>query len=413
MMDVYACMHIDVAKGGSTMPRLERVLILSASYGEGHQQASMAVRDALAEIDPEIDVKVVDYMKMVHPMLDSVARYCYINSVRFVPKLYGLFYKGTSRISPSSLLQRRLNHLGFDELAEFLEDYRPSVVLSTFPTSSGVMSLLKERGLTSIPTATIITDHAIHSQWIHPYTDRYFVGSEHVRQGLMRWGIPEERISVTGIPVRPAFLTPANKAHLRAKLGLEADYPTVLIMGGAYGMLGDITQICEHLFASRTRVQLIVVCGHNARLRNQMEALSKEALNPVWVFGFSREVHELMAVSDLIITKAGGLTISESLAMELPMLLYRPIPGQETQNAVFLIKSRVAILARTRKEVIQYTERLISDDGSRLRRMRASTNTIRKVTAAHDIAMGLADIEDQGSISAELAATVQFLANRS
>ncbi len=394
------------------MPKLERVLILSASYGEGHQQAALAVREALLEDDPALDVNIVDYLKMVHPMLNSVARYCYLNSVRFVPALYGLFYKGTSRISPSSLLQRRLNHLGFDELAEFLMDYKPDVVLSTFPTPAGVMSFLKERGLTSVPATTIITDHAIHSQWIHPFTDHYFVGSEHVKFGLIGRGIPEDRISITGIPIRPAFLTPANKAAIRAKLGLETDFPTVLVMGGAYGVLSDIIQICESLFQSNTRAQLIVVCGRNKRLRHQIEQLSLDAKNPVWVFGFTREVHELMAVSDLIITKAGGLTISEALAMELPMLLYRPIPGQETQNAAFLIKSRVAVLARSRKHVIEYTERLLRDGGSRLKKMRANTNTIRKTTAAHDIAKGLSEVEEQTSISAELAATKQFFANR-
>jgi len=114
------------------MPKLERVLILSASYGEGHQQAALAVQEALVARNPGVDVKIIDYLHTVHPMLNSVARYCYLKSVRFAPALYGLFYKGTSRITSRSLLQRRLNHLGLEDLAEYLHAYRPTVVLSTF-----------------------------------------------------------------------------------------------------------------------------------------------------------------------------------------------------------------------------------------------------------------------------------------
>ena len=395
------------------MPKLRRLLILSASYGEGHQQAALAVRDALMEENPDLDLQIVDYLEMVHPMLNSVARYCYMKSVRFAPALYGLFYKGTSRIAPSSLIQRRLNHLGYEDLAEYLSTYKPDVILSTFPTPAGVVSMLKEQGLIDIPAATVITDHAIHSQWIHHYTDHYFVGSEHVKRGLMIRGVDERRISVTGIPVRPAFLAANNRAEVRAKLGLEDDYPTLLIMGGAYGVLGDIVQICEELFQSDRRAQLIVVCGRNEKLRQTIEQLSKDAKNPVWVFGFTREVHELMAVSDLIVTKAGGLTISEALAMELPMLLYRPIPGQETQNATFLVKSRVAVLARTRRQVLGHIDRLLRDDGTRLRRMRVNTNTIRKVTAARDIARKLAEIESEATVSEQLSTEKHLYAEHS
>nr|NNM90482.1 hypothetical protein [Bacilli bacterium] len=374
------------------MPKLGRVLILSASYGEGHQQAALAVQDALIGENPDVEVKIIDYMRMVHPIINSVARYCYLKSVRFAPALYGLFYKGTSRISPESLLQRRLNHLGYDDLAEFLDDYKPDVVLSTFPTPAGVMSLLKKRNLTTVPDATVITDHAIHSQWIHPYTDRYFVGSERVKKGLILRGIAEDRIQITGIPIRTNFLASMDRKTIRLKFGLDESMPTLLMMAGSSGNMGDAAQICELLFNSSTKMQVLVVCGRNEKLHKEIKAIATHTTNPVWVFGFTREVHELMAVSDLIITKAGGLTVSEALAMELPMLLYRPIPGQETQNASYLVRSRVAVFARNRNQVGAYVERLFRDNGARLQKMRANTVTIRKTTAALDIAKGLSTV---------------------
>jgi processive 1,2-diacylglycerol beta-glucosyltransferase len=125
---------------------LKKLLVLSASYGEGHQQAAVAIRDALKNMSPHTEVKIIDYMRSVHPMLDSVMKYCYLNSVRFAPALYGWFYKGTSQIPPSSIIQRQLNSLGIDEMEETLREYQPDVVLATFPTPAGVVSYLKQHG---------------------------------------------------------------------------------------------------------------------------------------------------------------------------------------------------------------------------------------------------------------------------
>ena len=375
------------------MPKLKKVLILSASYGEGHHQAAAAVREALVEAHPEIEVRIIDYMHMVHPTLNLFARYFYIKSVRFAPSLYGLFYKGTSKIKPTSLIQRRLNQLGLEDIAEFLLEYKPDLILSTFPTPAGVLSLLKKQGVCRIPTVTVITDHAIHSQWIHDNTDHYFVGSEHVRRGLITRGIPSDRISVTGIPISAKFMEHKDKDAIRAKLGLENDQPTLLLLAGSYGAMTDIEEICDELFHAKERMQIIVVSGRNEKLRLQLEEMAREATNPVWVFGFTKEVDQLMAVSDLLVTKAGGLTISEALAMELPMLLYRPIPGQEVQNTSFLVKSHVAVFARTRKQVMQLVYRLFYEDPAKLKRMKSHTKNIQKSTAATDITQMLTEIE--------------------
>jgi processive 1,2-diacylglycerol beta-glucosyltransferase len=367
------------------MRSLKRVLILSASYGEGHHQASQAIKDAFLAVSPDTDIRIVDFMRMTHPILDSVAKYCYLKSIRFVPSLYGLFYHRTNSISQESLIQKRLNQLGIEELQNYLETYQPDVVISTFPTPSGVMSVLKERGVTQIPLATVITDHAVHNQWIHPFTDMYFVGSEYVKQGLMVRGIPEHKIAVTGIPIRSVFAQPVNRTEAKQQLNLRADWPTLLIMAGAYGVIGDISQICEELFQSRKSLQALIVCGKNEKLKNQIEELAAKSCIPVQVFGFVKDVHTLMAAADLILTKAGGLTISESLAMELPMLLYRPIPGQEQQNADFLVRSQVAVLAKTRQQVFEYLDTLLDGERMQLQTMRNNTKKIKRVQAAQQI----------------------------
>lgn len=377
------------------MTHLSKLLILSASYGEGHQQAAKAVQDSLKLLSPETDVRIIDYMRTVHPVLDSVAKYCYLKSVQFAPALYGWFYKGTSQIPPSSLIQRQLNSLGIEELAEQLDDFQPDVVLATFPTPAGVVSYLKQQNRTNVPLATIITDHAIHSQWIHPFTDLYFVGSNHVRKGLMARGTPGEAIRVTGIPIRPPFLQSFDKASLYKKYELSPHLPVVLVMGGAYGVMGDIQQVVEELFTFPHPVQVIVVTGRNGRLRSQLEELLPYATNPARVYGFVSEVHELMRVTDVMLTKAGGLTISEALALQVPMLLYRPIPGQEVQNTRFLTNTGVAVFARTRKQVSEHLFDLLVQNPGKLDMMRRRSLRVRKLNAAEEIASGLIELANQ------------------
>ncbi len=377
------------------MSSLKKLLVLSASYGEGHQQAAVAIRDALTNMSPHTEVKIVDYMRSVHPMLDSVMKYCYLNSVRFAPALYGWFYKGTSQIPPSSIIQRQLNSLGIDEMEETLREFKPDVVLATFPTPAGVVSHLKQQGKVDVPLATVITDHAIHSQWIHPFTDAYFVGSEYVRKGLVARGIPSDIIHVTGIPVRPAFLQSFDRDALCKKYGLRPDIPTVLVMGGGYGVMGDVDQICEELFQYPYPVQVIVVAGKNKRMKMQLDEAVKAATRPVWVYGFVSEVYELMAVSDLMLTKAGGLTISEALAVQLPMLLYRPIPGQEVQNAKFLVRAGVAVLARNRKQVSEHLYDLLVKNPGKRALMKEKALKVRKVNSAEDIAEILMDLANR------------------
>ena len=377
------------------VPGLKKLLVLSASYGEGHQQAANAVRDALAVMSPQTEVRIVDYMKSVHPMLDSVVKYFYLKSVRFAPALYGWFYKGTSQISPQSLLQRQLNSLGIAEMEEHLRDFQPDVVLATFPTPAGVVSYLKQKGRIDVPLATVITDHAIHSQWLHPLTNAYFVGSEHVRMGLLARGVPADMVHATGIPVRPTFLQEFDRDALRRKYNLDPNLPTVLVMGGAYGVMGDISLICEELFTYPHPLQVIVVAGRGKRMKAQLDEAKLTATNPVKVYGFVPEIQELMAVSDLMLTKAGGLTISEALAIQLPMVLYRPIPGQEVQNAKFLVRSGVATLARNRKQVRDHLYDLLIAHPEKRASMQKKALLIRKLSSAEEIAEILISLANQ------------------
>lgn len=333
------------------------ILILSAGYGEGHNQAATALAQAFKERRHPIRVSVVDYVEMVHPIINSITRFAYKNSVKYAPKLYGLFFKRTNDIHPASNLQQLVRQFGSRKLLRYIHATEPTIVINTFPLSAGTLSWLKQQRRTHVMAATVITDYTVHSQWVHDEIEYYFVGSEHVKQSLVAKGIAAENVAVTGIPIRPSFHYLYDRRHLKHTFGLD-DRPTALIMGGWHGVFN--ASLCERL-AEKQDIQLLFVCGGDRKLYNRILPLQMRFPDRVRVFGYVTNIPELMSVSDFILAKAGGLTTSEALAMGLPMLLYRPIPGQEEQNADYLINEGVACLARNTQQLFTQFERLCND----------------------------------------------------
>lgn len=322
-----------------------KVLILSGDFGDGHKQAARAILETSQLYRPDVEATVVDFMEWTHPHLHSVGRYCYIQWVKTFPSVYGYLFQKTRDDNTFSNLFKKVKLFALGKMVKLLEEVQPTVVVSTFPIAAAAMSLLKENGLTDIPTVTVITDHTDHSYWIHPYTDQYLVGSEHVRQALIARHIPASRILASGIPIRPQFCQTFDRSTLREKFGLKQSLPTVLIMGGGLGM---ISKTFIRLLQTDSRLepmQFIIVCGRNEKLKEKLESELKPGKHRFLVTGFVDHVHELMALSDLIITKPGGLTTSEAVALDLPMLLYKPLPGQEQDNSAYLLSAGVAILA--------------------------------------------------------------------
>jgi processive 1,2-diacylglycerol beta-glucosyltransferase len=218
----------------------------------------------------------------------------------------------------------------------------------------------------------------VHSQWIHMATDLYLVGSEPVREGMIRRGIPPERVRTTGIPVRVNTRLLEQREALKEKWGLKPDIPTVLVMTGAQGMMRRPTSLF-HTIASRP-VQGFFLCGKDRSLISRLK-LWEERYPDFRIMPFVRIVPELMCVSDVLITKAGGLTTSEALAMELPMIIFHPIPGQEYANRDYLVEAGAALSANTMRELGGALD-LVCKEPVRLERMREATRGIRRPAAA-------------------------------
>lgn len=357
------------------------VLLLSAMYGEGHRRAAQAVALALDALEPPLAHWEEDYFDFVDRRLNRLVARTYVFSVRHAPIAWRAFYRGTAQISADSPMQRFLNSLGRHGLLEHITARRPRVVLNTFPTPAGVISTLKERGRLELPNLVVVTDYTVHSQWVHDRVDRYYVGSDAVREGLLLRGVPEERVLATGIPVHERFAHPPSRQEALQHLGLD-DRPTVLAMAGAFGMIGGFPHIVEELMAENLDCQILAVAGRDPQLREALAQIPSQGRTRLFVFGFVQEMEYLYAACDFVFGKAGGLTVTESLQCHRPMLVFRPIPGQEQVNAEYIERAGAGVWVRSQDDMRRTFRRMCEDRELRGQQAEAAQRLARPNAAA-------------------------------
>lgn len=313
-------------------------------------QAARALCEALPANGSSAVPIIMDVMELTHPYMHPIGHYLFMQTIKKFPHAYGYLYSKTKPDNSFSFLLKQCCRFGISRLLETLKEIRPSMVISTFPPAAGAMSMLRSAQYTRIPSITLITDYAQHSYWVHPGTDHYLVGSDTVKYGLCSYGVHEQHISITGIPIRKEFSLPYNRQSLKEKLGLAIEMPTLLVMGGGEGLIGEGSSLLSALDLLPMRMQVIIICGRNEGLRQELLMQACSSKHRVLVNGYVDNVHELMAISDLIVTKPGGVTVTEALALSIPLILFRPLPGQEEDNARFLTRSGAAIAAHSLTE---------------------------------------------------------------
>ncbi len=328
-----------------------RVLIFSATFGAGHVRAAEALIESIREIYPNANINHLDCWAILSKNFNTIVRDFYIGMLKRTPKLWGKLYYGTSKISSESILQRFLNNTGHSKYLEYIHSFQPDLIICTYPTVAGVIAQLRVKKIVNIPLVVVITDYTVHNQWIHSGVDLYIVGSTDIYNSFVSRGINPASIKVTGIPVSPKFENDLDKSQIRANLGLLPNLPTCLIMGGAYGVLSEMKELCKTLANTSIPSQSIVVCGQDKHLYKSLDDVIENTVNPMVRFGFVNNVDELMSAADIVITKAGGLTVSEALTKQLPIIIYKPIPGQEQENAAFLERIGAGRTAHTRSEL--------------------------------------------------------------
>ena len=337
------------------------ILILSADFGTGHHQVSVAIKKVVSQMQPSLKVGIYNYFECIYPLLNKTIKFGYAQMLKYFSLGYDWFYKTTRDIKPDSKWQRILNKMGKSKLLDLIQQCSPKLIVCTFPTPAGVVSQLKEEGKIDIPLAVVITDVAVHSQWIHPKVDAYMVAADIVASRLTDRGIPKEKIHVTGIPIRPQFESPSVDPGLWMKLNLNPDIFTLIIMGGGQGFMPGIEKICQRLSDLSLPMQVIALTGSNKELAQNLEAMAQTSNIPIKVLGYIENIAPLMKASHLLLSKAGGITVFEALAVRLPILLYKPLPGHEQCNVNFLLENKAAMLAKNQNQAVELIKKAIEN----------------------------------------------------
>lgn len=391
----------------------KKVLIMSASTGGGHNRAARAIKEELEQktIDGfNIQCEIVDSLKLVNNTMDKIISRGYEKSAIYTPKAYGSVYRfsETSLVSKNEFKGNLLTSLMAKKFKKLLNDSKPDLIIGTHPFPMIALSTLKkhsdgssDHGLhlgdhhNSIdvpPMISVLTDYTTHSTWIQNEIDYYIVGHEYVKELLAYEGVDTEKIKPFGIPVEKSFLSNREKEEVLNELGLSSDKLTVLLMGGSFGA-GNIKETLEELLDIDRDFQILVITGRNESLKEKLEKkLATHNHNKnICVLGYTNKMNDILASIDVLITKPGGLTTTEALLKDVPMIVPYYIPGQEEENLDFLSNCGAA-LRTTKKYTLSVLLKVLIDDPSRLDMLKKNIKSIRKFNSSQNIANLVEDV---------------------
>jgi processive 1,2-diacylglycerol beta-glucosyltransferase len=344
-----------------------RVLFLSASVGVGHLSAANAVCAGLRQIDPNARTHVVDSYKYAASVVSRVVSDGYLQMVKTIPQMYRYIYDRAERATEVGPFRTWAHQFTAGNLRPLMERERPDVVVCTHAFPCGAMAEYKRMFADSPPVVGILTDFAVHAFWIHDNIDGYTVATKAVRDVMISRGVAPERISLSGIPVRPEFVPGReSRAALRERLGLPADRRVVLLMGGGLG-IGPLERMMRALEAVEEPIAAVVIAGRNERMEARVLNAAEKAGYPVRVLRFVENVYDYMHAADAFVTKPGGLSLAEALVAQVPIVLCKPLPGQEERNARVLCDAGAAIRTRRLAELPDALGSFFADAGRRER----------------------------------------------
>jgi UDP-N-acetylglucosamine:LPS N-acetylglucosamine transferase len=386
----------------SRLPR-KRVIILYADTGAGHRSVAKAIHSAL-------HMMTADGHVGASPILGRLAGTCttecgihnplthhplgslfdlYGPVTRHAQRLFTEAYNITNSARACGLVGEAGYRLLRKRLIKLVESGQPDLVVCVHSLLTRPMLKVLRYSRYNIPLFSVVTDLAsIHQSWIVPDVDRCFVPTADVLDEMIRRGMQTERLRLSGLPVHPGLFPAPERAEretLRIAFRLRPELFTVLVMGGGEGV-GGLADIAHSLAQSRLPVQLIVVAGHNPALFRTLSRQRHEWNIPHALFGFALNVPSLMRASDVIITKAGSVTIAEALACGLPIIVSNVIEGQESGNVKLLEQHGVGCFAPQADEIVEAVRRLCELDEAKMRDLRMSARQLSTPTASFEVA---------------------------
>nr|WP_314629115.1 glycosyltransferase [uncultured Noviherbaspirillum sp.] len=363
-----------------------KLMVLSVSSGAGHGRAADAICNQANAGNAQVAAHHIDVMDLASFALRKVYTRLYIALVNKFPSLWHQIYHRTDRKQSNGFferMRRALEQAAVARLLEEIERVKPDAIICTHFLPAEILARMRRNGRLNCPVWVQVTDFDVHRMWVHNGVAGYFAGNEEVAYRLRDRGVAADAIRVTGIPIMEAFRHTPDRVVCAGELGIDPARMTLLLMGGGAG-LGSLDEVADRLMQLDMNFQLIVMAGHNIASLARLRTLEKRFPDRLFAYGYTSHVAKLMACSDLAITKPGGLTVSECLAMGLPMILYRPIPGQEERNADYLLEQGVALKAND-AATLEYRVIELLADPERLAAMRSRALGLGRANAARDV----------------------------
>lgn len=364
----------------------KRCLIITSDAGFGHRSAALSVAKALEVLYPgQVEILVTNPIQESNtPTVMKPIEKGYDRSVRFSPGLYRLSYEVSDSRLVSEVVEGALALMLQRIMADTIREFKPDVILNTnemFNTPIG--RVLQETGART-PSFTVVTDLAdVHSLWFSPEPDRFFIANEWVKVKALESGVPEGKLVTSGIPVSPDFsLNQVEKQALRGSLGLDPHRLTLLFVGS--NRVSNLQEYLQVLESFPTPVQAVVIAGGNDELYKKL--VDSHFDFPVEVRNFEKNVPQWMMASDILVTKAGGLIVSEGLAAGLPILLIDYLPGQEEGNVRFLLSHQAGAFVQNVGEFRAMIDYWLQEDASRLSQVARASAALGHPEAAMTVA---------------------------
>jgi processive 1,2-diacylglycerol beta-glucosyltransferase len=367
---------------------MSKILVCSASVGAGHLRAAAAVELALRELAPQVEVHNVDVLTLTNAAFRRLYGKTYLDLVKTAPHLLGFVYdyldKPRAPNSTRDKLRLLVERANVTRCTDMMREGGWDVVVNTHFLPAELIASLRRSKKMSVPQVTVTTDFETHRLWVNEPCEMYTTATDEGAAYLNHWGVSEDRVRVTGIPIDPLFSHKKDRGKCLALHGLKGDRPVVLQVAGGFGV-GPIEQIFRATLDVEQPLEIVVVAGKNEKAKAQLEAVEIPSRHRVKVIGFTTAIDELMTVADIVVSKPGGLTTSEVLARGAAMVIVNPIPGQESRNSDFLLENGAAIKINNIGTMKMKLEGLLADP-RRLKSMKANALKLAKPKAAFDVA---------------------------
>lgn len=377
---------------------LTKIFIIYTDAGAGHRRAAEALDQAAGEFFPEASVRLLDVLNYTTPLFRKSYPAIYLFLVNRCPWLFGLGYYLTDlrAIDRVARYFRRLtNSINCKAFEKFVLTEKPDLVITTHWLPNEIISSLKKHRKLELFLATCITDYYPHAFWRNRGVDLYIAPNEDLIPRLTKLGVPFKNVKTLGLPIAPEFATSHDQTEVRKKLGLDTGLFTILITSGGFGV-GPIEDLVTEIEKIDYPLQIQVVCGKNSTLQEELTIYTHKSRHRFQIYGFVKNMDELMEASDIMISKSGGLTSTEGMAKGLPLIILYPIPGQEFSNSEFLVKHGAGLRVKSARQACLALEGLLAEP-DRLNELRQGIGKLARPKAAREILAYLKQVYRKGA----------------